>query len=308
MIRVMEQVPTQTLLGIRFWDRAGAQPVGAGLQVTAQPLSADLTQRVGRPVRGFATRSAIYAFRGLAPGERATAGVTLWEQEPPTRFYVVDVADPAERYLPIAFTVRAPLRGPFRGEGDWLPRPLMLPAPLPGQAEGVELWPQAARGIPAGMTALHAQLVVGLDRRPPPAAHALVRVMDADGNLHAVGLAGRDGQVFVPLAYPRLPDPPANESFPPLRDQRFALQVTVHYRPAAQTALPGSSTPDLAALLGQPAAQVVETYTPEPQPGDPPPVVVERLAVSLPFGEPVVLRTGLSGRPRGEPFLRVIEA
>jgi hypothetical protein len=301
-VRVLERVATQTLLGIRFWDPITNAQVMNGLSVKGQMLSQDRTRRVGRAVRGVRTRSGVYAIFGLHPDEYAAPDALLWETVPASRRVVVDVEDPLNRYQPVSFEVSIPFRGPFRGEGAWLGHALLLPEPVAGQAQGVYLWPAAARSVPPGLTALYANLVVGNADRPPPAAHAVVQVLrpGPTGNLvsHAYGLADAHGRVTLLMPYPTVPDPPIDTPYPPLGDQTFALTARVFYQPSAMNPLPGSAHPNLESVLQQALAQVGLTRTDTLTLGN-------ELAITLPFGAPLVLRTQTSDPKRPEPYLRV---
>ncbi len=306
-VRDFERVPTQTLLGIRFWDPAGSGADPDDLSVTAQLLSADRTRRVGRAIPARRTRGGVYAFFGLLPAaEMAAADQVLWDVIPPERRVVVDVHDPLNRYVPLSFQVAAPHRRPFQGEGAWLARPLALPAPAAGQAQGVALWSGPARAIPAGLTALYGNVVLGdAERDPPPAAYAIVEVLrPQNGRLvaHAYGMTDAAGRLSLPMAYPRTPEPANNAPYPRLGAQTFALTVRVYCQPAALQPLPGSTTPNLEAILGQAQAQVALQYDPDQAPAL---TLAAQQEITLQFGLPLVLRTA---RPNGEPpepFLRI---
>ncbi len=305
-IRHPERLPTQTLLGIRFWDPATNGPDLGGLAVTGQLLSVDGTRRVGRAVRAQRTRGGVYAFFGLfSTGERVAADETLWETVPSERRVVVDVQDPLGRYLPLAFQVVTPYRRPFRGEGSWLAHPLMLPVPVAGAGQGVYLWSAPARTIPAGLTAIYGQLVMGGGNNPAPAAYAVVEVSrPQNGGLtpHAYGITDAAGRLTLPLPYPRAPEPPHNDPYPPLGEQTFALTLRVYSQPGTLQPPPGSDVPDLAAILGQAQAHVALQYDPHHVPAL---IMVPHLEISLQFGVPFILRTaGPDGEPP-EPFLRI---
>jgi hypothetical protein len=322
VLRPLEQISTQTLLGIRFWDRMIERPVAQGLQVTAQRLDgAVATRRLGKPVRGRITPSGTIAFFGLSAAERPAVGATelLWDNPPADQFAVIDVVDLLGRYLPMAFVVRLPQRGPFLGEefpvtgAPWLETPLLRPVPTPGEAPGVYLWSAPTRNLPPGATALRAQLVVGDSNDPPPAAYALVEVAQPADEMASefryFGLADGRGNLLLPLPYPPIPNPD-DLTFPPLAEQTFNLRVTVHYQPSAQEALPGSSVPHLTTLLSQdqaPEPVRIGTHfdAAAPAPGL---QSVEQLAVTLPFDQSLVLRTapGSLEAEERESVLRIV--
>lgn len=306
-LRFRELVLTQTALGIRFWDAARDRPIDSGLRVTGQLLNAAGTGRVGRLLVARPTRSGVYAFFGLHPDERSLPPVELRadvrpELVPlPERRAVIDVEDSERRFLPASFEVALPVRGAFRGRGVWLARPLMLPVPPVGQERGVLLWSAPVRPAPVGLTLLTANLVLGGSATPAPAPYALVFVDDDAGRLLAVGMADATGALALPLPYPAIADPPVGDPVPPLGSQRFALSVRVAFR-AAQPRLPGGVAPELAALLGQPAAQVVRAR----HPADGALALADDLPVSLGYEEQAILRTAVTGTPRFESVLRIV--
>lgn len=324
MLRPLEQLATQTLLGIRFWDRHARRAVADGLHVTAQLLSDDRSQRLGRTVVGRATPGGVIAFFGLTSAEAVAADPTrqIWDTEPPASLIAVDVIDRPGRYLPLSFVARLPFRGAFRGRGDWLSTPLLRPIPAVDEEPGVDLWPSAAYGPPPGLAVIRAQLAVGSDPVPPPASFALVEITQpvpvvpdspprgrgrgrGRGNntpapaslaitrpAHHFGLADANGGLLLPLPYPPVPDPESDE-YPPLAGQTVNLTVAIFHDPAitGQT-LPGSATPNLENILNQPPADIGTHWNA----ADPPVLQTSTtLAVSLEFGRPLILRTALGG-------------
>lgn len=254
-LRQMERVVRPIALGIQFWDMAADVGVTAGLYVTAQLLSAaPAGVRVGRLGVGRPNQSGVYTFLGLHPGERVASDI---DSLAPLRA-VVDVEDTLSRFLPVSFEAEIPVRGPFRGRGAWLDRPLMLPEPAIGQERGVGLWSAPQRPTPAGLTTLYASVVTGdAAADPPPAPFALVKVFDVQRRLHAVGLTDERGVVTLPFAFPRFPPLPPSGIHPALGELVFDLTIRVAYS-ATQARLPGSRLPNLAELLGKPAARLAE--------------------------------------------------
>lgn len=306
-VRVIETVVSQTLLGLRFWDRLREAPVADGLLVRAQRLSADRARRVGRAVTARPTRSGVYACFGLSPHERATEDTWLWEQVPPARRAVIEVSDAFERYLPVMFEVALPQRGPFRGTGAWLSRPLMLPAPAAEGPQGIQLWPSPTYTVPAGYARITGQLVVGDAARPAPLAHAVVRVQRRAGGGfvdHGFGLSGADGQFVVPLRYPPIPDPPVvTDPYPPLHEQRFDLRIQVLRTTGELPTLPESSLPNLEAILGQDQAQIALRRN-----NDATLDLADQLDTQLQYGLALVVRTATEDPERPEPWLRIVPA
>lgn len=306
----MERITTQTLLGIRFWDRLLDSSIAEGLYVTAQRLSPDRSRRIGRIVVGYSTPSGAIAFSGLADEEAVESDATqqIWETIPPNRLIAIDVVDRLGRYLPISFVAQLPWRGVFRGRGDWLATPLLRPIPEDENGErGVFLWSEPTRPLPHGRTVLRAQIVVGNGDNPPPAAYALVEVTQIlDGVpspelFQYFGLTNADGILMLPLPYPPIPDPP-NGVFPSLAQQTFNLSITVRYSSVSQSTLPGSAVPNLETILTQPQVNIGTRWI-----LDNPPVLQTSATLSsiLRFTQPLILRTAL-GSPDDNKFESVL--
>jgi hypothetical protein len=256
----LERVTTQTLLGIRFWDRLTHSAIGEGLRVTAQRLNSDRSAVVGKLVTGWQTPSGVIAFKGLALAEQPRADTPssslLWETIPPAQEVVVDITDEKERFVSMSFVARLPFRGVFRGEGDWLTTPLLRPVPPTGEAIGVQLWSGVNRPLLPGLAAIRGQLVVGSGLTP--ASYALVRVQQATPSnaFDYFGMADRTGNLLLPLPYPPIPDPPAGSTtYPPLDRQTFPLRITVQFAPNLP-AFSQRETPDLEQILSQPPINV----------------------------------------------------
>jgi hypothetical protein len=291
--RVLERVTSRTTLGIRFWDAAAARPVSDGLVVTAQLLDASQAVRVGRLNLARRTPSGVYAFFNLHPEEHAIT-------EPiSTHRAVLDVQDPHGRFLPVSFLAEIPFQGAFRGRGAWLARPLLLPVPNASEEQGVGLWSAPGRLAPAGMTILYAQVVLGNAKdNPPPAPFALMKATDTNNHLLGYGMADERGTLCLPLPYPALPaDADPTQS---LASQTFTIRLEIAFRLGDQARLPGSATPDLAALLGQPPAQIASARDPLSAAL----TLGSALSISLPFGRDMIVRT-VDGSPLGEPYLRI---
>ena len=180
MTRTLERVATQTLLGIRFWDRLLNRPVVDGLHVRAQRLSDDRSRRLGRVVVGRPVPGGVIAFSGLHSAELIAIDPESqsWPAMPLPRLVAIDLVDRQHRYLPLSFVARIPPDGPgpFRGRGSWLSTPLLYPPSPAGEEPGVFLWPAPGNPAPPGRAVIHAQIVVGEEENPPPASYALVAV------------------------------------------------------------------------------------------------------------------------------------
>lgn len=301
----LERSTTQTLLGIRFWDRITDQVIAEGLQVKAQRLSSDRTQRLGKAIMGRMTPSGAIAFFGLAAGEiPAYPEQLLWETVPPEHLVVIDLVDRLDRFLPLSFVARLPFRGVFRGQGEWLSTSLLRPEVAAGEASGVQLWSAPSRPVPPGQAVLRAQIVVGDGENAVPAANALVRVQQpppASAGFDYYGLTDSRGTLLLPMPYPAVPDPLTPETpYPPLDRQTFALNITIRYTPL-QTTLPGSDFPNLESLLNQPLADIAIHRT-----ADSTLQFESNLSVTLQFGRSLILGTALNpGAAEVESVLRI---
>lgn len=298
----LERHTTQTLLGICFWDRLTNHVISEGLQVRAQRLSSDRTRRMSRAVMGRLTPSGTIAFFGLVPEEVPSPGTNqqLWETVLAAQWVVIDLVDRLERFLPLSFVARLPWRGAFRGQGDWLSTSLLRPEPTVNEAIGVQLWSAPTRPIRPGMATIQTQIVVGDGADAPPAAYALVRVQQ-DSTFDYYGLTDERGTLLLPMPYPAIPDPePADQSYPPLDQQTFALNLTVYYT-ASRSPLPGSEVANLETLLRQTQVNIAVRRNPDSTLEFRP-----NLSVNLRFGHSLILGTALSPSvDRRESVLRI---
>ena len=259
----LERIATQTLLGIRFWDRLIASPITDGLYVTAQRLSDDRSQRLGRAVIGRGTPSGAIAFFGLAAEEYVgdEPHQQIWATVPSNRLIAIDLIDRLGRYLPMSFVAQLPFQGAFRGRGDWLTTPLLRPIPNEGEEMGVYLWSAPTRSLPSNYAGIYAQIVVGADGELAPASHALVEVsqsmdgMTMPGTFQYFGITDSQGMLTLPLPYPPISDPD-NGSYPPLEQQLFPLDITVRYNSTEQETLSHSAVPNLESIFTQSPADI----------------------------------------------------
>ncbi len=302
----LEHITTQTLLGIRFWDRLTDHLIGEGLQVKAQRLSSDRNQRLGKAIMGRITPSSAIAFFGLATGEiPGNTEQLLWETVPPEQLIVIDMVDQLGRFLPLSFVARLPFRGVFRGQGDWLSTSLLRPeVGVDEEASGVQLWSAPSRPVPPGQAVLRAQIVVGDGENALPAANALVRVQQSPpvpAEFDYYGLTDSRGILLLPMPYPAVPDPLTPETpYPPLDRQTFALNITIQYS-LLQTTLPGSDFPNLESLLNQPLANIAIHRN-----ADSTLQFESNLSVNLQFERSLILGTALSpGAAEVESVLRI---
>jgi len=285
-VRILEELPVFTPLGIRFWDPVQNDQIRAGLHVTAWPARPS-----GRPPEvavAFRTASDVYAFHAL-PGLRALQyglpdPITL-ASPPPTRRFVVHVEDTLGRFLSAAFAVALPL--PHRGV---FPRDALASPPEPG-SRGFLLYSAATRSNASWLAGVTGELVTPSGTA---AGHSLVRVHLPDGG-SVSGLANGDGIFAVPFPYPPLPhllgdgSPPAS---PPATRRQAALQageweiaLEVRYEPGRLEPLPGTSLPDYLSVISQAPADVLPV---RPEDGGlPQPIWVGTLR----YGQTVIART-----------------
>jgi hypothetical protein len=147
------------------------------------------------------------------------------------------------------------------------------------------------------MTAIYGQLVVGSAGQPPPAAFALVRVLDATGAAHGSGISDQRGNLMLVMPYPALPEPAAAPPGPALGRQDFQITLQVYSNPAELSYLPGCSVPNLETILGQSQASIALSRNTDPN-GYHLSTAAE-LPLTLRFEIAPILRTG------SESFLRI---
>jgi len=274
-VRVLERISTYTPLGLRFWDQAFDRPVQDSMVATARPWG----RPTARPVRAVATFSGALAFHGL-PGMREIehGGPDTMLPSPPTRRYLVEVADLKRRYAPAAFPVDLPLpyAGPYLGS--------VLPSPPP---PGFLLLSGPDREAAPGLAAVKgtlAHVATGA-----PAAWALVTVTDPDGGVWH-GISGPDGRFTVVLPWPALeevlPGSPPTGAASALAQRSWPVSVSVQAAPSGLEPITASGLPDYAEVLSQPEAPI----WPEPPPS--PPDAMPVLSAALIFGAPLILRSG----------------
>lgn len=300
----LERITSQTLLGIRFWDPVLSRSIGHGLVATAQRLSNDRANRLGRPVKGFITPSSVIAFKGLSEAENLPADTPsqLWDTLPPAQLVVVDVYDTQGRYLPMSFVVQLPQRRAWSGRGAWQTTPLIRPIPIDtDDDQGVMLWSSATREIPTSFAIIRAQIVHQDGTTETPASFALVEVNQhsdfapPDTTFNHFGIADQNGILTLILPYPPVPppDPPAHPSDPEpvyraLDAQTYTLDFTIRYDAVHQTRLPDSPVPNLEQILTQPSRQI-GTHWDTPALNNLNTTAI--LRTTLQYGKPLILQT-----------------
>jgi hypothetical protein len=248
---VLERLSSVTPLAVRFRDEATRSYVTDRLNVTVYPAA---LPELRTP--GIANPSGVYVFRnlpGLRDFEQGNGDDAFWAALTPgtQRDFVLEVRDPAGRYLPFKLAVKLPHRGVL-GIDD---------TSSPPNAPYLPLFPSPSRFAPDGMIALRADIVEDAVGQPP-AAWALVTAKAGEQRL-MTGMADANGHVMLPLLYPKpvitLGSPGSVNT--PLTQQEWAVDFTVHYRRRD----PVPELPDLADVLAQPAATAwAETLPPTP--------------------------------------------
>jgi hypothetical protein len=184
-------------LGVRFVDDATQRPIG-GLRVEAYPPAASWQR-----VPAVATRSDVYGFHalpGLRDFENRTDDESRWVLESPLspRAFVIEVQDPAGRFLPAQFVAEAPAR--VQALQDSASPPAL--ATLRTET----LYSSPSRLLPGGCAVLRAQLfeLGGRENRDHPAAWAVAEVSTTVLNrvVTARGAADDQGRLTIVFPYP----------------------------------------------------------------------------------------------------------
>jgi hypothetical protein len=279
-VQVLEELEVFTPLGIRFWDPVLDRAIVDGLQVRAWPW-----RGAGRPTPAARTRSNVYTFRwlpGMRPVEHAYPDPGFFGASPPQRrAFVVSAEDGAGRFLPVAFRVALPL--PYRGVFLAGAENGSPPAARPG----VALFSAPTRPTGERLTAVRGTLVDA--DSGAPAAWALVRVDAPHGRVFR-GIADAQGRFAVTFPYPSLEEgfagsPGSFGNGTPLGERGWDIDVSVYYEPGRLTPLPGTPIPEYRSILDQRQGSLWSL------PASPSDVPQSALALRLPFGRELILRT-----------------
>jgi hypothetical protein len=277
--RSVERISIITPLGIRFWDPAFDVQISDGLTVTAYP------QGTRRPATtAFCTQGGIYAFQGL-PGlhdieypqnDPASPGSL-----PVSARLLIEVADTASRFLPVAFLIDAPFNGIFPTD---LPQSPLAPAP-----PGFYLFSAPTRAGSPLSALVRAQLSERLDEiNEMPAAYAVLEIDAPTGNTW-IGMADDRGAVAVLFPYPTFTGASnAASSLLPsaaVAPQSWPIDLRVRYQPSALIFPTGSALPELRSVLAQAPAAI---WT---QRASPPGQALASLPATLVFGEELTMRS-----------------
>jgi hypothetical protein len=269
-----EETSRVTPLGLRFYDTLTGQTVREGLIVTAYS--------VREPSRGqspILNRSGIYVFQDL-PGIRDAefgAGDDPYWTNVTTRAFIIDVMDRLGRFQPFRVQVDLPYKG-------LLTNPCALASPLleTDHALGIPLYSAVTRVVPSGNAVIYASLWDEINARPASWARVEAHL---EGKFLMPTFADAQGQVALLFPYPEpfhTVFPPLTSPLlgqrPPLVDQTWPIQLDVYYR----NWNPIPNVPDLCEVFDQPACNLMSTLSPN----------TRLIELVLPYGKPVVLRTG----------------
>ncbi len=268
-----EKITRVAPFGVRFYDPVGKQLV-TGLTVTARAAA-----NPARVLDLFPNPSGVYVLQnapGLRDFENGAGDADFWARLPAPRQYTIEVSDPRGEFLPFTFAAALPVKGLYVWDCE----------PSPPESSDVPLFSTPRRPIPAGYTAIRADLCDPIANQP--AAWALLEVT-YEGRVLGRGIADARGCLCLPLAYP----PPVDfeplspmVTGAPLTEQSWRVGFQVWY-----AALAGQ--PDLCAILDQrraPAAHIWETW-------DSPPGAAWLTEAEIVYGRELVLRTSEAGSP-----------
>ena len=245
----LERVTRVGPLGVRFWDAVEQSFIADGLVVRVRPKTAPAPR-----IALTANTSAIFAALNL-PGLRDAefgAGYDAFWAAITKHTFVVEVADPRGRYLPMAFDADLPARGLF----TWS----CAMAPVTGLTDGVPLYSAPSRMLASMRGVLRADLrdaTSGL-----PAAGAVITAT-IDGTYNVTGIADPNGRIAIqfpfpePRAFPSTVDgvPPAAPSGASLAGYTWPVVLAARYTPLAPGAV-YPDYPDLCTTFDQPAASL----------------------------------------------------
>jgi hypothetical protein len=262
-LRVLDTVTRTGLLGLRFWDGAGARAIADELDV--RELSHGTRLRPG-PSGVFV----LHDLPGLHASATGSGDAAFWTSPPASVPLEIEVVDRAGRFLAFRFAAAAPAHGLFAEDFGG--------SPPEGPIGGVPLFSAPSRRIAGGLAAVRADLWDA--GREAPAANAILEV-SAPGLPARRGIADERGRVVVPFPYP---EPPSALVSPiggtgALSTRVWELAVGVRYSPVGSPphAPSAAGSFDLCTVLTQAAATVLPEST------------------QLRFGSELVLRT--AGRP-----------
>jgi hypothetical protein len=257
---VIEKLSLVAPLGVCFHDAATGERVNDGLKVSVYPANGGAWKK---RIFAFPNRVGVYVLHkapGLTDFSNGAGDARFWQENPPQKFFVVEVFDTERRFQPFQFTAQLPVRGIYKWEN--IP-PL---SPPNKSASSIPLYSAPTRKALGGMSVVRAHLRRSND---VPASWAVLEARFG-GNLVARGFADRDGQIV--LIFPALaPEsdpfitpsdsiitPPTTATRISLAEQKWILDLTVKYEPNIFPSAPPSLAddgeeifPDLRLVLAQ---------------------------------------------------------
>lgn len=249
MSQAVEEFNTFTPLGIRFWDPVFDKQVRDDLIVSASP-------EVSHKMKSYAyrTKSDVYSFahlHGMRDIEYGFSADHVIDSPDSPRTYIVEVKDPRERYINVAFPIELPLSYP----GVFLTNEITSPSsPAP---QGVYLFSSANRAVPSWMAVVRGELIDQDSKLP--ASHAVLRLNSESGDVW-YGVADEIGRFEVMFPYPVLVEgfgsSPMTPGHNPLYKQTWDLNLEVLYSPNTLAVLPGTSIPNYLSVLKQQQANI----------------------------------------------------
>jgi hypothetical protein len=263
-VAVRERVTRHAALGLRFWDAVQQTSAIDGLVVEVFPRSHPRARSWAVP-----NRSGVYVAHRIAGlHDHEFGNVDPRAGSPPgTTPHRVEVRDPSQRFLPLAFDADLPARGLFTCVVPGLspPRAMTLPTepgspalPLIGR---IPLFSAPTRPVPDPCAAVYAQV---REEDGGRAAGCLLGV-SIDGFLCGLGLADDEGRVVVMFPYP---EPPRRSlASPPeaRNDFTWEVELTAFWSPPSPVPEPPGIA-DLAVILESlerpPATVIVSRVSP----------------------------------------------
>jgi hypothetical protein len=227
------------------------------------------------------TRSGIYAFQNL-PGLRRHEQNLPALNSPERVDYIIEVQDPAGRYVDVGFRIPLPLgRGIFPTDFASVGSPEHPP-------RGLYLYSAATRTPPAMMAVVRGDLLNQFNQQP--AANAFVRIHTAEGDVWE-SIADSEGRFAVLLSYPEiaggLGTSPSIGSGVSLAERTWELTLEVYFEPSAveEIDLGDATTWDYRTILRQAQSTIFEQA---PESGGMP---HPNLSLQLEFGRDVIAAT-----------------
>jgi hypothetical protein len=249
---ILERWTRVAPLGLRFWDAVTDAFISDGLMVQAVPK---LTTGIfrGEPVQAISNRSGVYVFNhlpGLSEAEFGAGDDAYWAAPPVQREFFINVQDVQRRFLPLIFTLKAPIQGLLDSAC-----PSGKPSPaLPAQPDGVlPLFSAPGRAVPGGMAVIRA----GIARGSASVPWALVEAYSKN-KLLARSLSDEQGQVALFFPYPKIVLNNPMDNRPPLTAQTWPVDIKVF----AALSPPGPGVPDFCSVANQPVAKALRQLAP----------------------------------------------